>query len=111
MFNGFAVTVGCGLNYALEGNDHPQTLLAGVGAILVAIMLTFVSKFESCSGTKDTMTTPEAIGGLGHLRRRQVKLNYCEATSPLTHPHLRTITPQATPTPQATSLLIHNCER
>lgn len=47
VFNGCAIVVGVGMNYALEGNKRPATLVAGVGLILVAILLTFQSRHDA----------------------------------------------------------------
>ena len=44
VFNGVAIVVGVGANYALEGNDRPGSLVAGVALILLAIFLTFRSR-------------------------------------------------------------------
>lgn len=44
VFNGVAIAVGVSIAYKIQGNPHPLSLFCGMGFILGAIMLTFLSR-------------------------------------------------------------------
>uniref|UniRef100_A0A7S2FJ68 EamA domain-containing protein n=1 Tax=Florenciella parvula TaxID=236787 RepID=A0A7S2FJ68_9STRA len=64
VFNGAAVVTGVSLNYALEGNPHPETLVIGVVLILVAIILTFVSRNAPDAPCAPRGLAKEALGSV-----------------------------------------------
>mmetsp|Transcript_18939 Transcript_18939/g.44015 ORF Transcript_18939/g.44015 Transcript_18939/m.44015 type:complete len:363 (-) Transcript_18939:26-1114(-) len=63
VFNGMAIFVGVTVNYFIEGNAHPGSLVGGVLCIFAAIFLTFLSRQQASEpAPPGSPKLPAAVG-------------------------------------------------